>query len=327
MCEHRILTSQTAIERLKESLNEVFERGDFPLEVKELYTQHELKLLVLSACRAGDFSMCEAFKEGRRIKVRWDTKALKRWIEEKLIPNTVVLTFDDEEVLKLLLFSMEFAFAMFEGKTKATYTQKGFRERSRDIETIVINTFVGSLGEVGLKRFLEGKFNISVKLDRSISTDIQSYRSDIVNARKLVSVKTTPNLNAVWAECPIGYDYGVFVKAVVPSAVILQAFAHVCGFRRLLDFSKESITTKEEETAKIIESLENRVFAQRCGTLKVSLKTFICGFFKPEHEGVFVKEGDNLPSIGKIREARYFIPISRLRFRREDWKEFTKDNF
>ena len=45
--------------------------------------------------------------------------------------------------------------------------------------------------------------------------------SDILNSNKPVSIKTTPNLKAVWAECPIGYDVGVFVKVSVPEAVFI----------------------------------------------------------------------------------------------------------
>ncbi len=157
-----------------------------------------------------------------------------------------------------------------------------------------------------------------------ISTDIQHYKSDITNARKDISVKTTPNLGAVWAECPLGYDYGVFVKAIVPPAVLLQAFAHVCGFKRLLDFSKESIGEKEKETETIIESLEKRVLVQKCGDLRVSFKTFICGFFKPE-ENMIRRQGEKLPYLGEVREERYLIPISKLRFRMEEWEEFLND--
>lgn len=63
----------------------------------------------------------------------------------------IILDFYDQDVLELLLFSIEFAFSMLEGKTKATKTQKAFRERERELETIIVNTFIGLLGEVALK--------------------------------------------------------------------------------------------------------------------------------------------------------------------------------
>ena len=326
LCEFGVLKSQTAVKRLQESLENILGRISIPFSVEELYTIEELKTLILSACKTDDFDVCKVSRSRNRIITQWNEEQILKWISEKLIPNTVILTFDDEEVIKLLLFSIEFSFSMLKGKTKATKTQKGFRERERDIETIITNTFVGLLGEVGLKHFLEKNFGVNIKLDRTISTDIQHYKSDIVNAKKNISVKTTPNLGAVWAECPRGYDYGIFVKVAVPPAVLLQAFAHICGFRRLLDFSKESIKEKEKEIETIIENLERRVFVQKCGNLSVSFKTFICGFFKPE-ESMIRKQGEKLPYLGEVKEERYLTPISKLRFSRKDWEEFLNDIF
>lgn len=317
-----VLESDVAVQRLKHSLESILNR--ISTGAKNFYTDEELIALIMSACKTNDFNVCGASKEGNRIVVWWNEEQILKWINEKLIPNTIILTFDDEEVIKLLLFSIEFAFSMLEGKTKATKTQKGFRERERDIETIITNTFTGLLGEVGLKRFLEKYFGISIKLDRTISTDIQQYKSDIANARRNVSIKTTPNLGAVWAECPRGYDYGVFVKAVVPSAILLRAFAYVCGFKKLIDFSKRNIKESEAEISDIVKSLERRIFTQKCGDLEILFKTFICGFFKPE-ESMLKKQGETLPYLGEVREERYIIPISKLYFRREHWETFVKD--
>lgn len=323
--EFGVLKSKTAVKHLQISLENILSSViSLTPRVKELYSIDELKALILSACKTDDFEVCNVSKQRNRITTRWNEEQILKWINEKLIPNTVMLSFNDEEIIKLLLFSIEFSFSMLEGKTRATKTQKGFRERERDIETIITNTFVGLLGEVGLKHFLEKNFCVNIKLDRTISTDIQQYKSDITNAKKNISIKTTPNLGAVWAECPIGYDYGVFVKAVVPPAILLQAFAHVCGFRKLIDFSRKSIKGKENEMETIIESLEKRVFIQKCGCLNTSFKTFICGFFKPE-ESMIKKEGETLPYLGEVKEERYIIPISKLHFRREDWVKFLND--
>jgi len=319
-----VLNSKTAVKRLSKILENILNELPIPSDIRRLYTVEELKSLILSACKTDDFDVCKVYKSGNKIVVEYNEEQIFKWINEKLIPNTEILTFEDEEIIKLFLFSLEFAFSMFEGKTKATKTQKGFRERERDIETIITNTFIGLLGEVGLKHFLKRNFGIEITLDRTISTDIWQYKSDITNAKKYISVKTTPNLEAVWAECPLGYDYGIFVKAVVPSGILLQAFAYVCGFKRLLDFSKEKIKEKEEEIKIIIENLEKRIFVQRCGNLKTSFKTFICGFFKPE-ESMLKKLKEELPYLGEVREERYLIPISKLLFRKEDWEAFIKN--
>jgi len=228
-----------------------------------------------------------------------------------------------------LLFSIEFAFAIFEGRTKATITQKGFRERSRELETIIINTFTGSIGEVGVKSFLERNFKIKISLDRGISPEIEKYKSDLKNARKPVSIKTTPNLLSIWAECPKDYAYGIFVKAIVPPAILLRAFAHVCGFKSLIEYSKGKVSLSEmekEEIETIISNLETRFLHKKCGNLDTHIKTFICGYFQPTEENL-VRTGEKLCYIGEIGEERYFTPISKLKCSKEDWEKFIKDVF
>ncbi len=50
------------------------------------------------------------------------------WVENKLLPNTVLLRIDEEDVVRLFIFSTEITYRMFQGGTRATVTQKGFRE-------------------------------------------------------------------------------------------------------------------------------------------------------------------------------------------------------
>jgi len=73
---------------------------------------------------------------------------------------------------------------MFSGGTRATVTQKGFRERRRTFESILVDQFVGKLGEIFIKKFLEKNFPVSIHLDWEISTERSKYENDIVNARK-----------------------------------------------------------------------------------------------------------------------------------------------
>ena len=47
---------------------------------------------------------------------------------------------------------------MFAGGTSATITQKEFRERERTFKSILADQFVGKLGEIMVKKFLEKKF-------------------------------------------------------------------------------------------------------------------------------------------------------------------------
>jgi len=86
---------------------------------------------------------------------------------------------------------------MFSGGTKATVTAKGFRERKRTFEAILVDQFVGKLGEVVIKKFLEKRFPVKIELDWEISRQIDRYRNDIINAKKKVSIKSTPNLAGI----------------------------------------------------------------------------------------------------------------------------------
>jgi len=69
------------------------------------------------------------------------------WIKKKLLPNTVIIRLDDEDIIRLLIFCIEITYQMFAGGTKATVSAKGFRERRRTFESILVDQFVGKLGD------------------------------------------------------------------------------------------------------------------------------------------------------------------------------------
>jgi len=126
------------------------------------FDKEEIGDLLLSVCRSNDFNVI--------------LKEENKWISEKLIPNTIIVNLDNEDIVKLLVFSLEITYQMFEGGTRATVNQKGFRERRRTFETILVDQFTGKLGEIFVKRFLEKNFNVNVMLDWEISQKIQQYR-------------------------------------------------------------------------------------------------------------------------------------------------------
>lgn len=288
-------------------------------ELDKHLRKEELRDLLEAHIRLNDENIIIKNKAGRRIVLFLNEEYLREIIYSKIIKNLVVLDFFDVDVLELLLFSIEFAFSMIEGKTRATKTQKGFRERERELETIIVNTFIGLLGEVAVKKFIYNNFKIEIKLDRTISRDILKYTTDILNAKEPISIKTTPNLRAIWAECPKDHSVGIFVKASVPQGVLLTAMAHVCGFKKLLDFSKNILSKSE-----IIKSLENRIYYSKCGLLNDKFKCIICGFFETKNKQTIPK-GRRLPFLGEVREERYLVTLSELRSDEEDWKEFVKN--
>lgn len=280
----------------------------------------ELSEILLSACRMNDSNILSHLGNKKFL----DEDIAERWVIERLLPNTVVVDFSDEDVIRLLIFCFEITYQMFGGGTKATVSAKGFRERRRTFESIVVDQFTGKLGEIMLKRFLENKFSTNIELDWEISRQIEKYRNDIMNARKLVSIKTSPSLAGIWAEADIGYDYGITVKCSVPEPIILQFFVEVCGFSKLLNFAESKIPSSDDTFKGYIEGMRERIKDYKCGELLSKLKGFICGYFKTsDYEPIGL--GEKLAYLGEVREERYLLPITELKYINEDWLNFLKE--
>lgn len=301
--------------KVNELVNKI--RNEISQNYRIDFEDEELSDLILSACRLNEFKILK--KEG---KIQFlDEDALWDWINKKLIPSTITLNLDDPDVLKLLIFCLEITYKMFQGGTKATITQKGFRERRRTFEAILVDQFIGKLGEIFVKKFLEKNYSVNIDLDWEISPKIEKHRKDILNTDKYVSIKTSPALASIWAEADVGYDYGIMVKCAVPFAPIMQFFIEVCGFSKLLDFAENKISVKNGIFKGYIEDMRERIREYKCGEIKTSLKGFICGYFKTSNYST-IKKGENLIFLGEVREERYLVPISELKWTKEDWKIF-----
>lgn len=280
----------------------------------------ELAEILLSACRMNEFDILSYLGNKKFL----DEDIANKWVNERLLPNIVVMDFGDEDVIRLLIFCFVITYQMFEGGTKATVSAKGFRERKRTFESIVVDQFTGKLGEIMLKRFLENKFSVNIELDWEISREIEKYRNDIMNAKKLVSIKTSPSLVGIWAEADKGYDYGITVKCSVPEPTILQFFVEVCGFSRLLNFAENRIPPSDDTFKGYIDGMRERIKYYKCGKMLSKLKGFICGYFKTsDYEPI--KLGEKLNYLGEVREERYLIPIRELKYTGEDWLNFLKE--
>jgi len=176
-----------------------------------------------------------------------------------------------------------------------------------------------------VKKFLEDNFpRTKIELDWEISRQIEKYRNDIINAKKNVSIKSSPTLAGVWAEADIGYDYGITVKCSVPQPTILQFFIEVCGFSRLLDFAEEKIPPHNGLFKDYLKEMRKRVKDYKCGEIQTDLKGFICGYFKTSGH-LPTKEGVLLDYLGEVREERYLMPIRDLKWTKDEWKEFLKE--
>ncbi len=285
------------------------------------FDDEELSELLLSACRSNDFDVIRQ----QENKMFLDEDRVLDWIKKKLLPNTVIVRLDDEDIIRLLIFCIEITYQMFAGGTRATVSAKGFRERRRTFESILVDQFVGKLGEIMAKKFLEDNFpRIKIQLDWEISRQIEKYRNDIMNAKKNVSIKSSPTLAGIWAETDIGYDYGITVKCSVPQPTILQFFIEVCGFSRLLDFAEEKIPHDDSLFKDYLGEMRKRIKDYRCGEIQTDLKGIICGYFKTS--GLLpTKEGVSLDYLGVVREERYLVPVRELKWTKDEWKEFLKE--
>ncbi|MEO0126808.1 MAG: hypothetical protein ABIL44_03545 [candidate division WOR-3 bacterium] len=285
------------------------------------FDDEEISGLLLSACRSNDFNVINRQKN----KLFLDENKVLGWLDNKLIPSTVIIKLDDENVIRLLIFCIEITYQMFAGGTRATVTAKGFRERRRTFESILVDQFVGKLGEVMVKKFLEDNFSpVKIELDWEISRQIEEYRNDIINAKKNVSIKSSPTLTGIWWDANIGYDYGIAVKCSVPQQPILQFFIEVCGFTRLLDFAENKIPSNDKLFKDYLSNMRERIRMYKCGEIQTDLKGVICGYFKTmDYEPV--KKGTILPYLGEVREERYLVPINELKWEKDSWEKFLQE--
>ncbi len=285
------------------------------------FNEEEINDLLLSACRSEDFNIIHYQKN----KMFLDENRVLEWLGNKLIPNTIIIKLDDENVVRLLIFCIEITYQMFAGGTKATVTAKGFRERRRTFESILVDQFVGKLGEVMVKRFLEDNFPpVKIELDWEISRQIEEYRNDIINAKKKVSIKSSPTLTGIWWDANVGYDYGIAVKCSVPQQPVLQFFIEVCGFTRLLDFAENKIPRNDSVFKNYLSNMRERIKMYKCGEIQTDLKGVICGYFKTnEYEPV--KKGIVLPYLGEVREERYLVKLNELKWEKDSWKKFLQE--
>jgi len=309
--------------KFKEKLSKYIQEKE--IEIQQKYgidfDKEELAELLLSACRSNDFDVIS--QQVNKMFLNEDN--VSDWIENKLLPNTVILRLDDENVVRLLIFCIEITHQMFSGGTRSTPTAKGFRERRRTFESILVDQFIGKLGEVMLKKFLENNFrSVTIELDWKISREIEEFGNDIINAKKKVSIKSSPTLTGIWWDANIGYDYGIAVKCSVPQQPILQFFIEVCGFTRLLDFAENKIPRGDDLFKNYLENMRARIKKFKCGEIQTNLKGIICGYFKTsEYEPI--KKGTLLPYLGEVREERYLIRIDELKWKKDSWKKFLQE--
>lgn len=312
------LNSKTKIrKKLKQSIS-IFK------DISRYYNEDEIFSLILSAIRANEMNIVHIETVRNRLQYIVDTERIKYWIERKLLPNTVQIGIDDRELLKLLIFSLAMPYKMLKGETRATMSEKVRRGKERNFEQIFSDTFVGKIGEVVFKQFVLHKLGKEITLDWNISREIETFNSDIVNSKKIVSIKSTDTLVSIWAEAPKNADYGILIKVSLPKDFFMKILAYISSLEKLLNFVKEKIQkdTTASETMNMVDFIKEIAYGEQ-----MEIKAFICGFFKTS-KSTFKSQGDKLSYIGgefDIYENKHLVKCDELKFSEQDWKNFLKD--
>src|SRR3990167_8392516 len=93
-------------------------------DISKNYNEDEIFSLVLSAIRANDANVVDTKETKGRTHYIVDSEKVRYWIEKRLVPNTIQISVEDKELLKLLIFSLATPYKMLEGEIKATKSEK-----------------------------------------------------------------------------------------------------------------------------------------------------------------------------------------------------------
>ncbi|MCK4223816.1 MAG: hypothetical protein KAX39_01465 [candidate division Zixibacteria bacterium] len=294
-------------------------------DISQSFNEDEIFSLILSVIRANEMNVVDIQKTKSRFRYNLDIEKVQFWIEKKLIPNTLKISVDDNELLKLLIFSLAMPYKMLKGETKATMTEKVRRGKERDFEQIFSDTFVGKIGEVAFKHFAKKKFNRNITLDWRIGKEIETFKSDIVSSKKIISIKSTDTLAAIWAEAPKNAHYGVLVKVSLPKDFFMKILAHISSLEKLLNFVKEK-TQKDVTPSNTMELIS---FIKESAYNEMTVKAFNCGFFETSKSNFRLKGSQLNFLVGEfeIYEDKHLVKCNELKYSKQNWNKFFKEIF
>lgn len=280
------------------------------------YSEEDIFSLVLSAIRAKEDNIVTVQRYGSREKYVLNTESVEDWIKEKVIPNTVVIKTDDADLLKLMVFSLAMPYKMLTGGTRATMTEKTRRGKKRDFEQIFSDTFIGKIGEVAFRKFVKQNFGKDVNLDWDIGPNRDTFKSDIVASKEIVSIKSTDTLESIWAEAPPDANYGIFVKVAIPKDFFMKILAHISSLKKLLRFVEEKLD-KNDSINDLLKFIEDTAYKE-----EMTIRAYVCGFYKTS-TGTLRDKGQELPFLGgvfEVFEEKHMTECSKLKYLSEDWK-------
>jgi len=264
-----------------------------------------------------DFEILRPEPAGRSRRYVFEVSDTQGWIRNRLVPDTVMVGFDQEELFRLLTFCLAMPYKMFAGQTRATTSELVRRTKRRDFQQIFSDHFIGRIGEVAFKQFAKERFRKNMVLDWRIGRELPTFESDILNSTKKVSIRSTDTLESIWADAPPSAEYGIFVKVSVPKDFFMRILAQISSLRKLLEYIKGRFGAQEDTAIEeLISYIETEAFQSG-----FSAKAFIVGFFCTSDFKI-VQKGEELEHLGEIVSDKYFIPYSKLKCRTNEWENF-----
>ena len=302
--------------KIREKLSDYI--SDFK-EASICYRENDIFNLVLSALRANEWNIVDIEISGNREKHIVDIERITDWIEKKVVPNTIEIGPDETDLLKLMIFSLAMPYKMLTGETRATMTEKVQRGNERYFGRIFSDIFDEKIGEIAFRKFAKQKFGRDINLDWGISTEISTFKSDIIDSKEIVSIKSTDTLESIWAEAPTTAEYGLFVKVALPKDFFLKILAHISIFFTDRGFSYHKLDDNLVENNNITDLV--RFIEETAYGEKMAINGYICGFFKVSEHNL-KKKGEELPYLGEVHEDKHLIECNKIMYLDNEWDEF-----
>ena len=304
------------------------------------YNTEQLGTMIVSGFRSGDV-------ESELRSNRWHIKNIDGWFNQKVLPNTVVLTKEDYQVALFSAFKL-----LILGKIAKTDFGTS---RQRDFGHMWTDFTRGYLGEIGIKKFMNKRLKLDVKLEEVRVGDVKEFiQRDIVkvkdgqnvrDVRAKISIKTS-KLNAIWLDIgnQIGHsDFFIFMKIglktdhyptymkesgavelLLKSAVSAgeipkekfeeaknELYAKIPDFRALPAYVAGYVSKQDLEEGEL--EVEEWTTKKRNGTEETA-RMVIGG------RGYYDTDtADEVLGIGDIGTGKHLASISSLRWKQEDW--------
>jgi hypothetical protein len=236
----------------------------------------------------------------------------------------VVVTTEDPNFFRLLIFSLLITYKMHAGDTRMTISEFSARGKRRSMLQVVSDQFVGKIGEIGFSRFAS-QWGYEISLDWDFGREREAFANDLPAIKKLhegsfrasarrVSIKSSKTLEGAWAESPRGYDLASQCKASVPDDFFFRVLLQISSMAKFLEF----LSGKVKEDSQFSQFL-SELKAQISETL--SIPCYICGWFVPDHNSL-VAANTELPFLGPVREDKHMVRVGELAWNSSDWNSF-----